>query len=70
MKAHTAVFGLAIFRFCRSWADGSSGGTSIVKIFSDLSRFECETRGSLVIYGHAWQRVAGNLGLEFSSLVD
>ena len=23
-------FGLKIFRFCRSWADGSSGGTSFL----------------------------------------
>ena len=38
--ARAIIFGLEIFRFCRSWADGSSGGTSFVKIFSNLCRFE------------------------------
>ena len=43
-----------IFWFCRSWADVSSSGTSFVKIFSDLCRFEWETCGTLGICGHAW----------------
>ena len=38
--ARTTVFGFEIFRFCRSWADGSSGGIGFAKIFSDLCRFE------------------------------
>ena len=40
MEADAAVSGLEIFGFCRSWADGSSGGTHFVKIFSDLCKFE------------------------------
>ena len=37
---HAAVFGLEIFRFYRSWADGSSGCINFVKFFSNLHRFE------------------------------
>ena len=32
--------GPKIFRFGRSWADGSSGCIGFVKFFSDLRRFE------------------------------
>ena len=49
--------GLAIFRFCRSWANGLSGCISFVKFFSDLHRFEWEIHGSLGICGRAWQHI-------------
>ena len=52
MEARAAVFGLEIFGFCRSWADGSSGDTCFVKIFSDLNEKLRETFGSL------WRLVA------------
>ena len=52
--ARAWVFGPEVFRFCRSWADGSSCGTSFVKFFSDLRKLEWETRGSLGICGGAW----------------
>ena len=54
LAARAWVFGPEIFRFCRSWADWSSCGTSFVKFFSDLRRLEWETRGSMGICGHAW----------------
>ena len=40
VAARAWTFGLEIFRFCRSEADGSSGGIGFVKFFSDLRGFE------------------------------
>ena len=60
------TFGVHFLGFCRSWANGSSGCISFVKIFSDLHRFEWEIRGSLGICGRAWRCVVPPLLMIFS----
>ena len=40
MEARGLLFGLEIFGSCRLEVNGSSGGTSFVKNFLDLCRFE------------------------------
>ena len=66
VEARTAVIGLAIFRFCRSWAGGLSGCIGFVKFFLDLHRFEWEIRGSLDFCGGAWRCVVALLLMIFS----
>ena len=56
MEADAAVSGLEIFGFSGSWADGSSGDTFFVKIFSDLCRFERKTSRNV------WEFVAARGG--------
>ena len=70
MAARTAIFGLEIFRFCRSWANGLRGFISFVKFFSDLHKFEGLFHGVLKDFGGAWQRIRPFLGLKFSGFVD
>ena len=66
VEARTAVIGLAIFRFCRSWADGSSGGFCFLNWWPDLHSFEGLSRWSSRICGGAWRCVVAPLLMIFS----
>ena len=61
-----AAFGLEILRFCRSWADGSSGGFCFLNWWPDLHSFEGLSRWSSRICGGAWRCVVAPLLMIFS----
>ena len=64
-----AVFALEIFRFCRSWADGSSSGFCFLNWWPNLHKNEGGGHVSKAC-GRAWRHVLAPVTLIFQGFVN